>query len=64
MSLERRETEVCPDLRVLQVAREMLVPVVLKVLSVPLVPPVFLALKDRKVPRDQPAHKVRRETLD
>lgn len=64
MSLERRETEVCLDLRVLQVARVMLVPVVLKVLSVPLVPPVFLVLKDRKVPRDQVAHKVRRETLD
>lgn len=61
---ERRETEVCLDLRVLEVARVMLVWVVPKVLSALLVPLVFLALKDKKVPRDQLVQPVRRETPD
>lgn len=64
MSLERRETEVCLDLRALQVARVTLVLRVSKVLSALLVPLEFLALKDRKVPRDQLVQQVRRETLE
>lgn len=44
VSPERRETEDCLDLRVMQVARVMVVPLVLKVLSALLVPLVFLAL--------------------
>lgn len=64
VSPERRETEDCLDLRVLQVARVMLVLVVSKVLSALLVPLVFLALKDRKAPRDQLVQQVRRETLE
>ena len=64
MSPERRETEVCLDLRDLQVARVMLVLVVPTGLSGLLVPLVFLALKDRRDPRDHPVQLVRRETLD
>lgn len=64
MNMERRETEDCLDLRVLQVARVILVLVVSKVLSALPVLLVFLALMDRKVLRDQLVHQVRRETLD
>lgn len=64
MSLERRETEDCLDVRVLAVARVILVLVVPMVLSALLVPPVFLALKDRKVQRDHMVQQVRRETMD
>lgn len=63
-SPERRETEVCPDLRVMEVARVTLVSAVPKVPSALLVPLVFLVLKDRKVPKDQLVQLVRRETLD
>lgn len=63
-SMERRVTGDYLDLRVLQEARVMLVLVVLKAPSAPLVLLVFLVLKDRRVPRDQLVHKVRRETLD
>lgn len=63
-SLERRETEDCLDFRVLAVARAMLVLVVPVALSALLVPLVFLALKDRRVQRDQVVQPVRRETLD
>jgi len=61
---ERRETGDCLDLRVLQVARAILVLWVPKVLSALLVLPVFLALTDRKVLRDRRVQPVRRETLD
>lgn len=64
VNMERRETEDCLDLRVLQVARVILVLVVSKVLSALPVLLVFLALMDRKVLRDQLVHQVRRETLD
>lgn len=64
VSREKRETEDCLDLRVLQGERVMLVLVVPKVHSALLVPLVFLVLKDRKVPRDRLVHKVRRETLE
>lgn len=64
VSLERRETEDCLDFRVLAVARVMLVLVVPMVRSALLVHLVFLALKDRKVQRDQEVQPVRRETLD
>lgn len=64
VSTERKETEVCLDLRAWQEARVMLVSVVLQVPSVLLVPPVSPALKDRKVPRAPLAQQDRRETLD
>lgn len=64
MNLERRETEVCLDLRALEVERVMLVSVVHRVLSVLLVLLEYQVLKDRRDLRDQLVQQVRRETLD
>lgn len=64
MNLERKETEVCLDLRVLEVARVMLVLVVHKVLSAHLDLLEFLAPKDKRDLRDQLVQLVRREILD
>lgn len=64
VSTERKETEVCLDLRAWQEGRVILVSVVLLVPSALLVLLVFLELKDRKAPRDQLGLRDRRETLD
>lgn len=61
---EKRETEVCLGLRVLQVPKEILVLVGPRVLLDLLVLLVFLALKDKRDPRDRLVQLVRREILD
>lgn len=64
VSTERKETEVCLDLRAWLEERVTLVSVVLKVLSALLVLLVFLELKDRKAPRGRLVQQDRKETLD
>lgn len=63
VSKEKRETEVCPDPKVLLVARAMVVSLELLVLSAPLVPLVCLVLKVLREPRGQLALLVQKETL-
>lgn len=64
MSLERRETEDCQELREQPEEREIQALAVLPVLWVLLVLPVSPELWDRKVLRDRLVLQVRRETQE